>query len=389
MRWPARSAATAAALAATALVAACGSAAPPAPAPAAQASSPGAPFLATSLGTGAGTWAVAVMGGSAAAHDNFWQLFVRPAGSPRWKLATPPGTADNGGLVLAAAGQSVITAFRPSQNLTYTPLTSTGDGGQAWASTGPLDGALANVPDALAAAPGGARLLAVLAGGTAELAAPAYTSWKTLATQRSIAATPAGRHCGLQALTAAAFSPSGLPLLAGACSRPGTAAIFASTGGTWKLTGPALPAALSGQHLTVLRLLTTANQTIALLAAGTGKTASLLAAWSVDNGRHWALSLALPLGGAALASASFSTAGATAVITVSGRADMISGSGGQWRALPELPPGTATLAPGPGGAIDALAVHRATLNIWQLPPGGTAWTQEQTISVPIQYGTSG
>ncbi len=193
MRRPARSAATAAALAATALIAACGSAAPTGPAPAAQASSPGAPFLATSLGTAAGTWAVAVMGGSAAAEDNFWQLFVRPAGSSRWKLATPPGTADNGGLVLAATGRSVITAFRPSQYLTYTPLASTGGNGQAWASIGPLDGALANVPDALSAASGSTHLLALLADGSAEVAAPGYTSWKTLATQRSIAATqPAG-----------------------------------------------------------------------------------------------------------------------------------------------------------------------------------------------------
>ena len=58
------------------------------------------------------------MGGSAAAHNNFWQLFARPAGSTRWKLATPPGIADNGGLVVAdAGGRSLITAFRPSQYL--------------------------------------------------------------------------------------------------------------------------------------------------------------------------------------------------------------------------------------------------------------------------------
>ena len=89
--------------AAAALIAGCGSAAPAAPGPAAEATPAGAPFLATSLVTAAGTWAVAVMGGSAASHNNFWQLFVRPAGSRSWKLVTPPGTADNGGLVLAAA----------------------------------------------------------------------------------------------------------------------------------------------------------------------------------------------------------------------------------------------------------------------------------------------
>ena len=30
-------------------------------------------------------------GRSAASHNNFWQLFVRPAGTSTWRLATPPG----------------------------------------------------------------------------------------------------------------------------------------------------------------------------------------------------------------------------------------------------------------------------------------------------------
>jgi len=94
MSRPARTAA-ALALAAVALIAGCGSPAPAAPGPAAEAPPAGAPFLATSLVTAAGTWAVAVMGGSAATHDNFWQLFARPAGSQQWKLVTPPGTPDN------------------------------------------------------------------------------------------------------------------------------------------------------------------------------------------------------------------------------------------------------------------------------------------------------
>ncbi len=144
----------------------------------------------------------------------------------------PARHPDNGGLVLADGGaQSLITGFRPSQYLTYTPLIVTRDAGRAWSSAGPLDGALANVPDALAAAPGTGALLALLTDGTAELAAPGYTSWTALATQRSLAATPAGRRCGLQDLTAAAFAPPGTPLLGGTCHRPGTA-------GTPALAGP-------------------------------------------------------------------------------------------------------------------------------------------------------
>ena len=58
------------------LSAGCGSAARQ---PAARIGPAQPPSLATSLVTASGTWAVAVMGGSAASHNNFWQLFVRPA----------------------------------------------------------------------------------------------------------------------------------------------------------------------------------------------------------------------------------------------------------------------------------------------------------------------
>jgi hypothetical protein len=389
MSRPARPAA-ALALAAAALIAGCGSTASSGPGPSPDATAAGAPFLATSLATPDSTWAVAVMGGSASSHNNFWQLFARPAGSGKWQLATPPGTADNGGLVLAdAGGRSLITAFRPSQYLTYTPLTLTRDGGRAWSSTGPLDAALANSPDALAAAPATGHLLALLTSGTAKLAAPGYTSWQTLTSQRTLAATPAGRRCGLHTLTAAAFTPSGLPLLAGACSRPGMTGIFTTRGGIWQASGPRPPAALAREAITVLRLTRTANRTVALLKAGTGPAASLLAAWSADSGGHWALSPPVKLDSAKLSSASFGPTGAAAIVLSGNRAETIAGAGAGWQALPALPAGTATLAPGPSGGFDALAVHRTTLTVWQLAPGSATWRTTQTVTVPIQFGSSG
>ena len=382
--------AAALALAAVAFLAGCSSAAPATSGPAPEAPPAGTPFLATSLATTSGTWAVVVMGGSVATNDNFWQLFVRPAGSSMWKLVTPPGTPDNGGLVLAAGdAQSLITGFRPSQYLTYTPLIITRDAGQVWSSADPLDAAVANVPDALAAAPGNGDLLALLTDGTAKsAAAPGYTSWTTLATQQSLAATPAGRHCGLQDLTAAAFAAPGTPLLAGGCGHPGTAGIFAGAGGTWSAAGPTIPAALAGQDITVSRLTQTAQGLAALLTAGTGPSASVLAAWSADDGGHWTLSPPLALDGAALASASFGPGGTAAVITTANRGEIIASTGSSWRPLPPLPPGTAALAPGPGGAADALAVHRGTLTVWRLAPAATSWTRVQAINVPIQYGSS-
>ncbi len=70
------------------LAAGCGSQTAPVTAPALRVQT--AP-LSTSLVTPQGTWAVTVMGGSAADENNFWQLFVRPAGATRWSLVTPRG----------------------------------------------------------------------------------------------------------------------------------------------------------------------------------------------------------------------------------------------------------------------------------------------------------
>ena len=213
------------------------------------------------------------MGGPAAEHNDFWQLFVRPAATGRWRLATPPGVASNGGLVVASLGAgSVVAGFRPSQDLSYSPLATTHDNGTAW-TPGLLDAALADVPDALAAAPGGGHLLALLASGQAELSGPSGTGWTKLATRQTLAASPAGRSCGLGSLTAAAFSPSGVPMLAASCTHPGTAGVFAYASGTWHPAGPTLPATYARQDISVLWLTTTAGTTMALLAAGTGSAA--------------------------------------------------------------------------------------------------------------------
>jgi hypothetical protein len=105
----------------TVLAAGCGSQAAPAALPSIAIRT--AP-LATSLVTAQGAWAVAVMGGSAAAADNFWELFVRPPGASKWSLVTPPGVASNGGLIASGAtgGTSLLVGLRPSQQLAFSPL---------------------------------------------------------------------------------------------------------------------------------------------------------------------------------------------------------------------------------------------------------------------------
>ncbi|WP_187365599.1 hypothetical protein [Trebonia kvetii] len=53
-----------------------------------------------------------------------------------------------------------------------------------------------------------------------------------------------------------------------------------------------------------------------------------------------------------------------------------------------MPSGTRVLASGPGGATDAFAVSGATVTVWRLKPKATVWSKVQTISVPVQYGSS-
>ncbi len=382
----ARRGAAALLFAAVILTAGCGSA---------RASHPGVtstlapPSLTTSLVTSAGTWAVVPMGGSPA----FWQLVRYPAVASQtaaWSLVTPPGVADNGGLVLAdLGGLSLLAGFRPSKNLVYSPLASTADGGRTW-SPGILDAPLADVPDALAASAGG-HLLALLQDGTAEEAARSIGApgWSAVTSERALAATLAGRKCDLRALTAAAFSASGIPLLAGNCARPGTAGIFALQAGSWRAAGPALPQSLAGAAVSALRLATSGGRTVALVAAGIGRAADLLAGWTSDGGAHWTLAPPLALAGGQVLASGLGAGGGLWVMLADGRAETLSGPGGSWRSLPALPAGTAALAMGSAGQLDALATNGTALADWRPDAGGTGWRRAQKIGVPIQFGSSG
>jgi hypothetical protein len=387
MTWAGRATATAIA-AATLLAAGCGSGA----AGGRQTGAAGVAALTipldTSVATASGSWATIVMGGSAAQRNNFWQVLERPPGGARWVLVTPPGTADNGGLVLApGAGQSAFTAFRPSNLLTFTPLSRTADSGQSWSAAAPMDAPLASSPGALAVQPGAGQLLALTAQGAVEQAS-AGGSWRTVTTARALAASAAARRCGLTTMTTVAYSPAGDILVAGACSKPGFAGLFTDGTGAWRATGPAPPATLSGDSITVLRLVVTGRDVAALLQAGTGNAASLVAAWSATAGR-WSLSQPLPLRGAELASAAFGPTGLIAVTTTAGSAALINAGASTWQALPHPPAGTEALASTGGSQVDALAVDRSALTVWQLTQSGSRWQRGQSMTVPIQYGSSG
>jgi hypothetical protein len=376
------------------VLAGCGSTPAGQAAPAAQP----APVTRLSLATSAqypdGSWAVLVMGGSAAEHNDFWQVFVRPGQTGTWKLATPLGAASNGGISVAAeGGPALAAAIRPSQDLSFSPLASSSDNGAKWAQSGLLDARLAGYPDALAAAPGGG-LIALTKTGDVELRAHPAAAWTRLASEHAVV-TAAGRGCQGAQLTSVAYSPSGDPLVAGACSRAGEAGIFRLAGGRWSRTGPALPAALAGQHVEILQMARAGRVLAALLVAGHGTAARLLGAWSNEDGTSWTLSQPYQLGSARLLSASFAS-GPLGVMMSGGRAVSVSGPGAAWRSLPALPArvssapgGGVTLAAAPGGGFEALSARGGQLSVWALSSGGSGWSRSQVINVSIPYGSSG
>jgi hypothetical protein len=338
-------------LAAAALLAGCGtatSARPPATAVPAVTPSP----LATSLTTARDAWAILPM----SSDPPFWQVFIRPAAAARWRLATPPGVADNGGLVAAGAGGSLTVAVRPSQALTFSPLASSADGGVRW-SPGLLDAGIAPVPGALAAA--GRSMAAVLADGTVEVSADGGATWR---------AASAGHGCVPRGVTGVAFGIAGDVLAAGTCAGAGTG-LFAYRGGRWqpvRLPAAGQPVRLAGG--------------VVLVRQGT----RLRAVW--DTAAGWSASASLPAGDGLTTSGLLGDRAAW-VLLRGGRAAVATRPGAAWRVLPDVPAGTAVLAAGPGGSTEALATAGRELSVWRL--SGAAWRRAQTIDVPIQYGSSG
>jgi hypothetical protein len=342
------------------------------------------PLTTASTGTSGAGWAVVEMGGSAAQEDNFWELFVRPAGTAGWRLATPAGVADNGGIEATGTGGSLMAGFRPSQDLTFSPLAATSDDGASWSAAGPVSPGLADAPDALASGPGG-RLIALTSGGAAEAGTSTGSRWTRLASVQTVTRTAAGQACGLTGFTAAAFGPATLPMLAGRCSRPGTAGIFAERGGSWRAAGPPVPRSLAGQDIDVLGLSAAGNGVVALLQAGSGAKVSLVTAWSQASG--WVLSAPLRIGAGGLRSESFGPGTAVAVVRAGGQGETLAGPGSSWRALPRLPASAAALTLGPGGRVDALTAQAERFADWRLEADG-GWALAQTIHVTIPYGSS-
>jgi hypothetical protein len=345
--------------------------------------------MATSFATPAYSWAVVRMSSDPA----FWEVFDRAANSRTWQLVTPPGVADNGGLVASANGEKSLTiAVRPSQDLVFSPLTATADGGTTWSTDGPINASVAASPGALSAF--GAKLVALLGNGAIDASSNAGASWSTMAAPGALAASAAAKGCGgAVRVTTISFGPTGTDVLAGGtCGTGGTAAMFDySAGSGWQRAS--LPASSQIVQLTDASVLVLGKSGLTALWPALAPATARAAAWT------WSASAPLPVTGAiaasgSLAAAAADTAAGSWVLLSDGRAATISGPSAKisavprWQVLPRVPAHTSVLASGPDGAVDALAVSGATLAVWRLATDSTTWSIVQAITVPLQYGSS-
>jgi hypothetical protein len=334
--------------------------------------------------------------------NTFWQLFFRPAGSSRWRLATPPGVALNGGLAITDLTDGPLTAgVEPTNLLHFSPLAQTSTHGRTW-SPGLVPGALAPVPGALASsksagllallrAPDGPTIPAV--GDHVVRSAGDPSTWTGLVTLQALA-SGAGSSCQIGALTSVAFL--GAADVVGAdCAKPGVVGVFLGDAGTWSLDGPHLTGSAASQPVDVLRLWSGTGDTSGvsgLIAIGRENHLDLQAIWNGGSGSAWTVSGALPIEADDRVVASGTGPNGEVFVllrsgTRSSRLETVA-PGGVWQGLTALPAGTATVALGRNGTIDALSVSTSVFTDWRRRLGSSTWTMVETLRIPIAIGSS-
>ncbi len=345
-----------------------------------------------SLATAGGTWAVIKMGHLDQFANTFWQLFVLHRGDTRWSLVTPPGFADNGGLVANSADdKSLVTGFQASQLNHFSPLAVTSDGGKNWAP-GVLAQGLANVPDALAASTSGEML--ALVGGSAPSVLTSgrdLSQWQPLVSEKSLATSAAGRTCAVTRLTAVGFAPGGQPIVGASCSNPGSVGIFEYTKGVWHSFAPRLPTSMSHATIQVVRLLSLSGTVSAIVAVRAGSDVKLIATRYLPRRNLWELSGALSVPTSAQVLSSGTTSSGVFVALSSGKSERVEVQAtfnGPWTQLPVVPKCTETVAFSSNGRVDALVSRDSVLADYTLDVSGGRWELAQVINVPIQYGSS-
>jgi hypothetical protein len=357
--------------------------------------------LSSAFSQGDDAWLVVPMGHLSDFLNTFWQLFVRTPTDDGWVTVTPPGVADNGGLVVTDGPDGgLLAGFLANQDLTFSPLSLTTDAGHTWTAVY-FPQSLAKVPDAIGGSTAGVSFGLGRSGrgsllGTGTQPSP-LSSWHSVITAGRLGRSAAGIRCGVEQLTATAVASNGAPLVGASCARPGIVGLFAvGPAGVKAVTFSRSPI-VADATISVLRLVPTSAGIALLLAAQerSGRTA-LVAGWLSDPGKTAVVSAPLPVGfgSSLLASGTTPGGGLFVLLQPPNRsspelADIPAPGAGQpaWDVPPSPPRGTLGVAFSPG-RIDAVTVHFSTLIDYVFDQSSSTWVRSQVVQVPIQYGSS-
>ncbi|MFZ0667250.1 MAG: hypothetical protein WAM97_15970 [Acidimicrobiales bacterium] len=351
-----------------------------------------APTFSTSFTTDAGSWAIVPMGDLNDPFNTFWQAFFRTSPQSAWRLVTPPGVADNGGLSVETNGaqsDQVSIVFGPTNLLKFSPVATTGDNGANW-SGGVVPFGTASSPDVFAQGTvTNGEVAALHSGGTVvEAGSLSGSQWSAVVYAKQIDDSDAGRPCGVGSITTLSGSPDDL-FIGSSCNDRGVVGIFNyRSGGSIERIAPGLPS--SDGSFSVLRLSATTAGLFALIDGKLKTENRLLALWMPSGGHDWAISPGLDITPhSRLVYAGIGSAGSAMIETQTNTGEdqaFSSTTGGVWMRLPTLPAGTQGLSESPDGQIDALCIHASIFDDWRLE--GSTWLQVQHLDVPIQYGSS-
>jgi hypothetical protein len=342
--------------------------------------------------------------------NTFFELFERSATGPSWTLVTPPGVADNGGLVVGPSPTGLLSAgFLPSADLTFSVMAQSGDGGSSWVP-GDIPGTIAPQPDALATGPDG-QVAAVLARPSPSVVAagPALSGWNRLATTAQLAASVTG--CGVDAVTSVAVTTSGGPVLGVRCAHTDRVGLLVPTTPTaegrsstpaapsagWTSVGPVF-AGRAPSTTTVLRLQAVGSGVVALAEGSSGGTSDLMGVWGdADTGTTAGLvrsaTLTVPSGWSVRATSVGGGSGQAVTVLLGSdsgpalRVESVAGPGLPWVLLTPPPTGSTAVAV-IGGGTYAFVPSDSHLAIWGTSSGSPSWVRETEMTVPIQYGSS-
>ena len=378
-----------------AVAAACGSSSAGTDTATVQHQAPPAPEATT---TASGATVVLAMGDLTDPSNTFFELFTQPVGATTWKLATPPGVADNGGLVVGATDTGTLTAgFLPSADLTFSVLAQSTDAGTTW-NPASLPGALASEPDALGTG-GTGQVVAVLAGSSGRVVSSSapLTSWHPVASAAALSGPTS--HCTVTAVTAVAVIASGTPVLGTRCASSRVVGLFvpAATAGRWSQVGPVFGGP-DPSTTTVLRLQAGSASTSALVEGSTNGHDRIVGEWLSGVGTSVvdamsSAQLAVPTGWSVRATAlgGGSGDGMTVLLGADAGAGLriasVSGPNQAWVFGPTPPAGTTVVAV-TGEGTDAFVPAGSHLAVWSSTSTAPAWTRVSQITVPIQYGSS-